>query len=73
MTDTSSPPNPENDGAGTADYASFILRYWVSEGQPPRVRLTDVNSRVSHPIADLDALPDLLRRLIQAQRPGKEQ
>jgi len=72
MTDATSPPNPDHGGADTTDYASFILRCWVSEGQTARVRITDVNSGVSHLITDLDTLPDFLRRLIQAQRPRKE-
>ena len=72
MTDTSSPPNPDHSEADSTNYATFILRCWVSEGHYARIRLTDVGSGVSHLVTDLDTLPGLLRRLIQAQRPGKE-
>lgn len=72
MNDVESQSNPGHEEIGSPDYASFILRCWANKGQPVRVRLVDVNSGVSHPVADLNTLPDLLRRLIREQRLDKE-
>jgi hypothetical protein len=51
-------------GMGSPLYASFILRCWIDQSGRTRVRLVDVQSGVSHALSDLDAVPDLIRRLI---------
>ncbi|MCD6552832.1 MAG: hypothetical protein J7M16_02340 [Anaerolineae bacterium] len=45
-------------------YASFILRCWTDGQGQLRARLTEVDSGVSHPVASLETLPDLVRRLM---------
>ena len=45
-------------------YSSFILRCWIGRGGQVRARLIEVRSGVSHPVIDLDELPELLYRLI---------
>ena len=43
--------------------ASFVLRCWKDSSSQVRARLVDIQSGISYPLADLDELPDLVRRL----------
>jgi len=45
-------------------YAAFVLRCSIDEQARIRGRLLDAGSGISHPFADLDAVPDLIRRLL---------
>lgn len=44
-------------------YASFILRCW-QDADRVRARLIDVSSGAAYPVADLDALPEMVTRLL---------
>ena len=57
------PNNPEKH-RGQPHYAAFVLRCSIDERAQIRGRLLDAGSGLSHPFADLDALPDLIRRLL---------
>jgi hypothetical protein len=54
----------DREEAGSPLYASFILRCWIDESGQTRARLVDVQSGVSHMLNDLDAVSDLVRRLL---------
>lgn len=53
-----------------AQYASFLLRCSTDGQGHLRARLIEVGSGVSHALADLDHLPDLVRRLLTAAGTG---
>jgi hypothetical protein len=72
VTNAETGDGPRNDDLGASVYASYILRCWMSKSGQVRVRLVDVSSGTSHPMTDLNALPDFLRRLIAEQHPDKE-
>ena len=57
------PDNPEKH-RGKPPYAAFVLRCSIDDRAQIRGRLLDAESGISHPFADLDALPDLIRRLL---------
>jgi hypothetical protein len=50
--------------AEAAHHASFVLRCWTDAAGGVRVRLIEVHSGVSYPLARLVDLPDLVRRLL---------
>jgi hypothetical protein len=54
----------DSEEMGSPLYASFILRCWIDQSGGTRARLIDVQSGVSHVLTDLDAVPDLVRRLL---------
>jgi hypothetical protein len=54
----------DSEEVGFPLYASFILRCWIDQRGQTRARLTDVQSSVGHTLNDLDAVPDLVRRLL---------
>ncbi|MBN1483686.1 MAG: hypothetical protein JXA37_03105 [Chloroflexia bacterium] len=45
-------------------YTSFILRCWVDGQGKVGCRLVEVGSDISHPLRDLAALPELVKRLL---------
>lgn len=47
-------------------YVSFIVRCWQDSEAHLRARLVDVNSGVSYPVANLNGLPAVLRRLLHS-------
>ena len=63
---------------------SFIVRCWQDDSGNLRARLLDVRTRVAHLVVNLDALPELIRRLAgpgnpvpppqaQAKPPGEKE
>jgi len=60
--------NPSMDDSSTRDdasrYAAFVLRCSIDEQGKVRGRVLDAGSGVSHPFADVDELPELIRRLV---------
>ncbi|MGD1994708.1 MAG: hypothetical protein PVI59_16065 [Anaerolineae bacterium] len=54
----------DSEELGSPLYASFILRCWIDQSGQTRARLVDVQSGVSHMLNDLDAVSDLVRRLL---------
>ncbi len=48
-------------------YAAFVLRCSIDKQAQIWGRLLDARSGISHPFADLDALPDLIRRLLDKE------
>lgn len=72
MRDPEHAPSRDIQVTDASGHASFILRCWAAPGQPVRVRIVDVNTGVSHPVADLNTLPAFLRELIAEQPPDKE-
>ena len=62
------PHIPSDDAQVTAPhYASFILRCW-QDAERVRARLIDVSSGATYPVADLDALPEMVARLLHNLR-----
>jgi len=61
---------PEDETTEEVTYASFILRCWTGPGGQIRVRLIDVQSGVSRPVAGVDDLPEQVRRLMAKSLPG---
>ena len=59
---------PEDETTDTVTYASFILRCWTGPGGQIRVRLIDVQTGVSRPVADLAGLPEQVRDLMDLAR-----
>ena len=57
--------SPEEGEEAAPCHASFVVRCWISREQPMRIRLIDVNSGISHPVADLNSLPRLLLSLLE--------
>jgi hypothetical protein len=60
----------EDEESFLPDYASFILRCWTNRQGRVRARLIDVHSGVSHPVASLAALPELVHRLVAKDLPS---
>jgi hypothetical protein len=54
----------ESENGSTLWHASFILRCWSNPGGKVRARLIDVRTGVTYPLADLDDIPALTRRLL---------
>jgi hypothetical protein len=54
----------ESENGSTLWHASFILRCWSNPAGEVRARLIDVRTGVTHPLADLDEIPALTRRLL---------
>jgi hypothetical protein len=63
MTEIVQAPSTEDDNLDLPHYVSFILRCWTDRQGQLRARLIEVDSGVSHPMADLEALPSLVHRL----------
>jgi hypothetical protein len=61
---------PEDETTDTVYYASFILRCWTSPGGQIRVRLIDVQSSISRPVADLADLAEQVRCLMARGLPS---
>jgi hypothetical protein len=51
-------------------YSSFILRCWIDRGKQVRARLIEVRSGVSHPLAALNELPELVHQLMAEAPPS---
>jgi hypothetical protein len=73
MSNDKTAQSAETADRGKEGYATYILRCWTTRSNKLRVRLVDVSSGIQHPVHDVSLLPDLLRRLIAAQLPDKEE
>ncbi len=65
MKNTAPEPSPDESQPTAPCHASFIVRCWIGQEQQMRIRLIDVNSGISHPVANLDNLPKLLISLLE--------
>ena len=57
-------PNKKDD---ESRYAAFVLRCSIDAQGKVRGRVFDAGSGVSHPFADVDELPGLIRRLVRRE------
>jgi len=63
---------PDRSESDPPQFTSLILRCWRGEMGQLRIRLVNVNSGVSHLVADLNELPDLVRRQVAPVDPDDE-
>lgn len=72
--DRTSLPHPTDEAErAPRRYVSFVLRCRTTPAGDVRAQLSEVHSGVTRTVADLDDLPDLIRRWIEGRQSGISQ